>query len=79
MNALFGPCIKGFLTRLQAQDTLREDHGDDADGVDGKAAARVEFGGHAGLYRATPRLFSAGLSGHACRSDVRAFTRDNLR
>lgn len=33
MNALFGPGIKGFLALLQAQDTLREKHGDGADWV----------------------------------------------
>ncbi len=28
MNALFGAGIKGFLTRLQAQDAVRQDHGE---------------------------------------------------
>ncbi|MER2622449.1 MAG: hypothetical protein ABTS22_00740 [Accumulibacter sp.] len=34
MNALFGAGIKGFLTLLQAQDAVRQDHGDGADGAD---------------------------------------------
>ncbi|WP_300337187.1 hypothetical protein [Accumulibacter sp.] len=35
MNALFGAAIKGFLTLMQAQDAVRQDHGDGADGGDG--------------------------------------------
>lgn len=35
MNALFAPGFKGFLTLLQAQDTVCQDHGNGADRVDG--------------------------------------------
>jgi hypothetical protein len=61
MNALFGAGIKGFLTLLQAENALRQDHGDGAHGAGGRVVARVVFGGHEGLYRPCPRFVSAAL------------------
>ncbi|QKS28248.1 MAG: hypothetical protein HT579_04445 [Candidatus Accumulibacter similis] len=61
MNALFAPEFKGFLTLPQAQDAVRQDHGDGAHRTDGRVVAGIVFGGHEGLYRLSPRFVSATL------------------
>ena len=61
MNALFGRAIKVFLTLLQAQHTVGQDHGDDTDGRDGGRRAEISVGAHEGLYRPGPDFFSALL------------------
>ena len=81
MNALFGEVIKVFLALVQAQDAVCQDHGDLADGDDERVAARVEFGGHEGLYGATPAFFSTMLRASPCCLGVtdRAPMRDSHR
>lgn len=66
MNALFAPGFKGFLTLLQAQDTVCQDHGDGAQGRDGQADARVEFGGHVRLYRPVTGFSQPGVRPLGC-------------
>ena len=65
MNALFGGGIKVFLTLLQAQHTVGQDHGYDADGRDGGRRAEISVGAHEGLYRPGPDFFSGRALAHA--------------
>jgi hypothetical protein len=46
MNALFAAGFKGFLTLLQAQDAVRQDHGDGAQGRNGGANSQHIFAVH---------------------------------
>ena len=60
MNALFGGGIKVFLTLMQAQHAVRQDHGDGTDGRDGGGGAEVFLiGGHEGLYGPGPDFSQA--------------------
>ena len=49
MNALFGPGFKGFLTLLQAQDAVRQDQGDGAQGRDRGANSQDIVAVHEGV------------------------------
>ena len=60
MNALFGGGIKVFLTLLQAQHAVGQDHGDGADGGGGgRIVERFWVGGHERSYRPYAPIFSA--------------------